>query len=103
MTIISILQLRKLHPRDILTNVAQVTVLRNGRAGIQTSVCVLGQALNLSVLMPVCPNHAAGQKKEDQLKRRLLKLCRNQWAGGHRSRVVKERAGAGLDGQAEGV
>lgn len=67
------------------------------------SVCVLGQARNLSALMPLCPNHAAGQKKEDQLKGGLLKLCRNQWAGGHRSGVVKERAGAGLDGQAEGV
>lgn len=60
MTIIYILQLRKLHPRDILIDVAQVTVLRNGRAGIQTRQGVLEQALNLFVLMPLCSNHAAG-------------------------------------------
>lgn len=101
MIIISILQLKKLHLRDILTNVAQVSVLRNNRAGIQTRQCVLRQALSLSVLMPLCPNHAAGQKKKYQLKGRLLKLCRNQWAGEHRSRVAKERAGVG--GQIEGV
>lgn len=97
MIIICILQLKKPQPRDTLNNMAKITLLRNGRDGVQTR-----QGCSRTNSEPPSPHislpkgkHAAEQKKEKPSQRQEDETPREE------AESPGERAGrAGYAGRA---
>lgn len=76
------MQLREPQLRGILNTVAKTLWSAMAELGCKPDSCVLGQALNLRVLMHLCPEDNMPKKEKPEPKETLLKEYRNPTAEG---------------------
>lgn len=105
MIIISILQLREPQLRGILNTVAKTHWSEMAELGCKPDSCILGQALNLCVLMHLCPEDNMLKKENINPKETLLKEYRNHRAEGRTYEIEAESESkkTAWHGETEGV